>query len=388
MKTVADIKQSVAGLVTGTGLDESGDIDGALERSVREMSQQAYVPEASDYRQFMLFDGVFDYLAPDRIFGSSFVDLRPQGVSRAPFDYAYKVPVATFDRTKCVAPSTGINVTFEWRKGVPIMRLATFNAIPRAILDPMNSTTGWAASGTASGLALDSTVYYEQPASLRFNVAGAGAGILSKTLSSAVDMSSYQGVGTVFVALRINSDADLANFTSLTMRIGSDSSNYSSVTSAQGFLGAIGSERFLLVAFDLSTVTNTGNPNYSSIKYLYAAVNHTGSMSNVRLGYFFASLPLPYELLFKTAAVFLSGTNLSSEITNDSDQIVLNGSAYTILEYQYAVMILLQNGADKTTGLCASYIDTLHNPMRGLYPLYRAENPSQIITTTGNWYED
>ena len=334
----------------------------------------------------MLYDGVFDYPAPSLIFGGALNDLRPQGVSRNPSDYVYKKPIQQFDRTKALLPN-GYDVTFEYNKGAGIMRVAQVKAMAKVTLDSMNSTTGWTAGGTASGLVLDSTVYYESPGSLRFKLTGAGAGTLTKTLSNALSLSTYENVGVGFLAIRTPS---VDTLTSISFDIGSDSANYSRVTETEGFLGAWYVDNFLLVAFDLAGSVNTGTPNFSAIKYLRLTVNHTDTIVNMRFGGLFMSLPSPHELLFQTAAIFINSVTgeMSNTIATDNDQVILNDAAYTIFEYECAKTIIMATGGSLSSGMGQQYQDYLHNKDIGLYPLYQADNPSQEIRTVGNYYDD
>lgn len=384
MKSVGQLKDEVAGLLQGTNLNNVTNLNGAIERAARVLVQQADVPEASGRETYMLYDGVYDYPAPGTIFGGAVNDLRPQGVSRTPLDYVYKQPIQLFDRTKALLPN-GYSLTFEYRKGTGIMRVANTRARQKVLLDPMDSATGWSVGGTASNLAVDETVYYQSPAGLRFNLTGAGTGSLEKTLSSPIDLTSYQGVGVGFLAIDTPSATDL---TSIEFRIGSDPSNYYSVTSTEGFLGSWVANDYLLVAFDLADATTVGSPVITAMDYLGVFIAHSASMSNMRTGYLFISLPSPNELLFQSAAVFMaSGSNPSNTISDDNDSVILNDAAYTIFVHECALTISLQNGGSLSTPSVQMLTDTLHNKDRGLYVLYRANNPSNQLRSVGSYYE-
>lgn len=384
MKTVGDLSDGVAGLLTGTNLNNVTNLYGAYQRAARTLAQQADIPESTGRQTYNLYDGVYDYLAPTYVFGGAINDLRPQGVSRSQLDYVYKKPILDFDITKAILPN-GCNVTFEWKKGVPIMRVAQTKAQPMILLDSMDLTTGWTAGGSASGLVVDGTVYYQSPASLRFTCTGASTGTLTKTLTTPIDLTTYQGVGVVFLAIDTPS---ATNLTSITLKIGSDSSNYYSVTSTQGFLGAWQANDFsTLVPFDLSTATTTGTPTITAMDYIQISFAHSATLTNMRTGYLFISLPSPYELLYQSTAIFLVKGTLSNDITDDNDQIVLGDAAYNIYEYECARAVILQTGGSFAKGLGAEYTNVLHNKDTGLYPKYRSDNPSEEIREVGSWYD-
>lgn len=394
-KTVSNLKDGVAGILTGINLNNVTNLNEALARAVRVMGNRIDVPEASGRQSFMLYDGVYDYAAPSTIFGSALNDLRPQGIARTLYDENYKQPISLFDRTKALLPN-GYKVTFEYDQGVGIMRVASPNVTPKVLLDPMNATTGWTASGNASSLALDSTVYYQSPGALRFNLAASGTqGLVTKTLTSTLSLTPYQGVGVVFLAVYIPNAAALATITNFALRFGSSSANYYEVTATVGQLGAFVSGKYILVPFDLSTATTPGGtPSITAMNYIRIATNYTGTaVTNLRFGNLFIALPQPHEVLFQSPAIFqTSGSNPSSSITNDNDSVLLNDAAYVIYEHECAMAIAIQ--ASKTTAQ-AVISPILHgvrarNGMMvtpGLYDMYEANNPSGQLRTIGSYYD-
>lgn len=389
MYTVAKYKDSVSGILSGLNLSNVADLNGALERAARTLVQKADVIEANGRQVVTLYDHVFDYAAPATIFGGTVYDFRPQALDRNESDYVYKQYIDQFDRTKLTLPN-GLQLTFESNKGVGILRVASARTTARAVLDPMSDTTGWTAAGSASGLIADATDYYESPDSLRFLLTGASTGTLTKTISAG-DMSTYQGVGVVFLALKIPSTASAATLlSSVAIRLGSSSSAYTTVSATTGFLAAWTLGEWLLVALDLSTGSDTGTPSYTSITYLQVRLTTTATITNMRVGGIWASLPTPYTLIFGSSAIFLpqSGTNsgvAQLTITDDTDLILLNPAAYTLYQWEGAKEVAIQQGGKLSSGN-VMMIDQRLN--KELYPAYEADNPSQEIRVIGNYYDD
>lgn len=386
LHNIGQAKDEIVALLQGQDLSKIGNINGALERAARTVIQQADIPEASGVQPITLYGGVNYYPAPTTIFGTALNLIRRQGDASTPWDYNYKVDIDTFTRGKR-QNMNGYMLDFEYRNGTAILGVSTPNVFPKVIIDPMNATTGWTAGGSASGLAQDTTSYFEQPASLRFNLTGSSAGYIEKTLPNSIDLASYEGVGVVFLAIYT---PNVTNLTSLEVRIGSDSSNYTTVTETEGFLGAFTINNWLLVALDLSTGTDTGTPDYSAIEYVRATVNHTASITNFRMGGLFISLPVPHELLFQSSAIFLaSGASAPTQaITGDGDTILLNDAAYNLFIYESALTIAVQEGGTLETGYVQMLRANLYgagNDM-GLYAMYRADNPSQELRTLGAYY--
>lgn len=393
--TVGDAKDEISGLLTGTNLNNVTDLNGALERAARTVVQRADVPEASEKQNVTLYDGVFDYAAPNTIFGSTIVDLRPQGVSRTPYDIPYKKPIVLFDSTKNYLPN-GYAITFEYDNGTPIMRVASPKPTPQITLDPMTATTGWVAAGSASGLTLDNSVYYQSPASLRFTLTGSSVGTLTKTITG-VNLTSYQGVGVAFLALKIPSSVLATVLSSVVLRIGSSATAYYEVSASQAFLGAFSVGNYTLIALDLSTATTTGSPTITAMTYVQIRLTHTATIVNMYVGGLWISLPFPHELIYQTAAIFMAaGSNPSQSITDDNDTVILNDAAYNIFLHECGVAVAFQQGGTLSSGVIAKLNQDLHGVrarngamiQEGLYDMYRADNPSQELRSVSNYYND
>ncbi len=391
-KSVANLKDSVSGILQGLNLNNVKNLFTAFERTARQLAQNISIPTAMGRQSITLYDGVFDYLAPTDIFGSNVVDMQQQGISRFSDDYVYKQYISDFDRTKSWL-TNGTQITFEARKGTDIIRIVSTRPTPKIELDPFTATTGWTVSGSASGLALDQTVYYQLPGSLRFTCTGSSTGILTKAIPLN-DLTSYVGVGVVFLAIRIPSANSATDLTSITVRLGSDSTNYYEASSTTGFLGAWTVGEFLLVAIDLSTATTTGTPTVTAIDYAQIRIAHTATMTNFYIGDFWIALPSPNTLIYETAAIFkASGSNPSQTISTVSDTVILSDSAYAIYEQECAKAVAKQQGGRLSSGVINNINEDLYgergNPNKpGLYAQYRATDPSQSMQMVGNYYDD
>lgn len=394
MHSVFDLKDSVAGILSGIDIANVDNLNGAFERAARVFVQKAKIPETQGTQNILLYSGVIDYLIDTRIFGTSILDIRPQGQPRWINNFVFKKFGDDFDRQKGYQRQ-GTICTFDYYNGTPIIRIVSSQTLPQIIVDSMSATTGWIASGTASGLTQDSAIYYQQPSSLRFNLTS-GTGILTKTLGNPINISSYQNVGLAFLAIDIPVGATAADLTSIILKLGSDSSNYSSVTQTTGFLGSWIAGNWLLVAFDFSTTSNTGTPNWSAIQYVQVLLASTTTFTNFRVGGLWVAQPSANQILYSSAGFFLQNNLVSQDITTDNDEIILNDSAYSIYEYECAISVLQQTGGGASSS-SMSQLESILNGARtrtgaiitlGLYDLYRGENPSAVLKTVGNYYED
>ncbi len=387
LRNVQQLKESVAGLLTGTNLSNVTNLDTALSRAARYVAQRVDAPEATGREVITLYSGVYYYTAPSNIFGTAVNIIRPQGNKNIPGNYSYKVPIDTFTRGKFQFPN-GYMLDLEYDKGVGVIGVSSNVPLPKVPLSGMSDADDFTAAGSASGLVTDTVNYYEQPASLRFNLAGSSTGTITGTISS-VDLTDYEGVGVVFLAIETPSTTDL---TSITARVGSSASDYVAVTETAGFLGAFQVDTWLLVAFDLAGASETGTMDWSAVDYLQVRIAHTASINNFRLGGMWVAMPSLNEIIYQTAAIFKNLTTgaLSQSIGSDNDLIILNDAAFSILELECAKTVALQMSGGAYTTQIQGFDDILtsaKDPMNGLYARYAANNPSTQLRQIDSYYD-
>lgn len=400
LHNVLQLKDSVAGLLSGLDMTNVADLNGALERAASNVVQLADIPEASGVQNITLFSGVFDYPCDTRIFGTAINDIRPQGINRSPNDFVVKVDQSDFDRTKNYYYPSGTMSTFQYQNGIPIIRIVAPFPVQQIIIDPMNtigtSPNAWVASSTASNLVQDNTNFWQSPASLRFTITGTGTGILTKTLQSPLSISNYQGIGTAFLAIQIPEGATATDLSNINLKLGSDSSNYNLVQANQGFIGSWISGQWLLVAFDFSTASTVGTPNWNAISYVQVLFGTLSTLTNFHMGYLTMSLPSPAQILYQSSAIFIATgtTTTSTTITANTDTIILTPAAYNIYLYESALAVLENVGASQSDATSIKINQKLNGVRArngtmieaGLYDMYRGDNPSQEIRTLGTWY--
>lgn len=392
-ETVANLRDSVSGMLQGLNLNNVKNLNTALERVARQTCTLLDIPETTCKENLVIYDGVTDYPAASNMFGTSIVDLRPQGTTRYIGDTVQKMPGEQFDREKNWVGSE-TDVTVEYDNGAGIVRIVTPYPTPRIELDSMTQTTGWVASGTANSLTTDSTVIWQSPSSLRFNISAAGTAVLAKTIPQ-VDLTSYLGVGVAFLAFRVTAAVPL---TSVTLKIGSDNANYYVVTVTTGFVkGFTDNEWMLTAGFDLANATKVGSPVITKMDYVELDILTSGAISNMWVGDLWIALPYPAQLLYKNCAIFIpSGSSIpQSSITAITDTLTLTDEAYSIYEVQCAIEVAQQQGGTLASGVVATLKEAI-NGVRGyrgvlvqlgLLDTYRANNPSDRLRQTANYYE-
>lgn len=383
-ETVGKLKDGVSGLLTGLNLNNVNNLYGAFERAIKKLVGEIYIPEATGKQSITFYSGVYDYALPTNIFGTTLVDIRPQGEQRNTTDVMYKRGIEVFDRAKGTL-SNGYLVAFEYVKGTGRMRVDNVIARERIVLDTLTDHTDWTLAGTITASYDDETDYWFSPASIRFNQT-TGVGTITRTLESQSDLTDYEGVGVVFLAISMPTA-----LTSVEIRIGSDASNYFSVTETTGHLGAFTTNEWLLIAFDLADATETGTVDITKVDYVQIRTTSGASINNLRVGGLWVSLPSPHDVIYSSGAVFLVGSTVSPTITDDNDEIILQPNAYVIYETKCALEVAFQQGGSLSSPLIKKlktdlYGDPLNRNELGMISQYRAENPSEKVPLIGSWY--
>ncbi len=357
------------------------------------MLQRIDVPEASGIQNLNIYSGIYNYAIDPTIYETDLVDIRPQGIPRTPWDVTTKTNQANFDRTKQFFWG-GTKATFEYNNGVPTIRITSPIPQQYVSIDTCTALGNWIASGTASSLAVDPTIYYQNPASLRFNLT-VGAGLLTDSGFSSLGLSTYEDVGVAFVQVFIPNGATASNLTSITLKLGSDGSNYNSVTATAPMIGTFTTGQWQAVAFDFSTATQTGTPDWSAIDYAQLTFNVIGSITNFHIGSLFIALPSPTQILYQSAAVFIpTGTTTALQtITANTDTIVFNTGAYNIYVYECALGVLENMSGGMGDPMYARIqqrlgVDGQGKVVGGLYSQFAGDNPSQQLRQLGTYYDN
>jgi hypothetical protein len=397
MKIISDLKDSVTGILSGVDLSNVSDVYGCFERSVSTMIQKAKIPEATGIQNITLYSGVTDYLCDTHIYGNEITDIRPQGISRNASNFVTKNFPDDFDRNKGIYTPIQTTSAFEYQNGQPIIKILSPYPKQKVNLDPMTDITGWVVGGSVTNLVKDVSNFYQTPASMRFVLNGASSGTLTKTIST-VDLNQYQNVGVAFLAIEIPPGATATDLTNITLKIGSDSTNYNNITATSGFLGSWVSGNWLIVSFDFSGIGQTGTPNWSKITYLQVGFTHSASITNFRTGGLWISMPTPAQICYQSPAIFLPlGSDVATiDITADTDRIILSNPAYNIYLHECVIAVLENTGAGESDASSVKINQILHGVrgrngaiiQPGLYDLFKGDNPSQSLRQTGSWYEN
>lgn len=226
-----------------------------------------------------LFNDIYDYTLPGDT--KKIIDVQAQ-VDRQELTEWDLVTEEEFDRKKTRLSNLITITDDDMVRRLRISHRVDDKAVILGRMESLNGDgdtwVGYASTGDSDGQAVnDSDVkkdgddYIKGGASLRFSDNGDTTAVsvgLENAGIDAVDLSGYLARGSVFVRARLTMGD--TNITQLTVRLGSDSDNYYSVSDSTTNENLAFQTGWNLVRLDLSGKTTTGTPVDTAIDYVAA----------------------------------------------------------------------------------------------------------------------
>lgn len=228
-----------------------------------------------------LFEDIYDYGAPSDLKGHGVVDIQKQ-VNRQSHDSWILVDEMDFDRYKEVSDQ---RIAIRDFNGSQILRIDGIEGTDNISVHNCDSVTAngtWAVGTDASNITADADNYIKGSASLNFDMAtGAATGYIENTGMTAVDLTNYDEIGSLFVWVFIPdySDAEADTVTNFILRWGNDTSNYWSRTVTTNNEGLTFYDGWNLLRFDWNGATETGTVAPATIDYLRLTVTKSTSLA-------------------------------------------------------------------------------------------------------------
>jgi hypothetical protein len=347
-----------------------------IDRANEYFSTAYRMPTQERKTDVLLFPGVYEYAAPSDL-GAAIPLRKPiSGASAPDFDHVTVRGLArrAYGRQMAVAYDGGTQyLVFRESDGAS------------SVLNACSSLTEdgtWAVSGDGSGLATDESIVSDGPTSLRFDVTGSG-GTTTLTCSGmeAKDVSAYEK-GYAFIDLYVPR-TNVTTLASVTLDIGSDASNYLSVTATTRHRGDAILGGWGKIGFDLTTRTDTGTPDLEAVTYIRMTLDHgtSGTDGTYRVDSVFLALPTYYELPYYSTKNIEDATGARKQkVTATSDTVLCPDefrSAYAYKAMQLAAVEALQDA-----GL-ANYFSGELSPKEATL---RARFPVQERRSSTSWY--
>ena len=210
-----------------------------------------------------LFNDIYQYAAPTDIDGGKLIGIQPQSMNRDRNNIWSLVTEEEFDIRK----QTDYNlVAFADHTYVRTLLISAFNsnlkeltiAQLQALTGDATNGTSWSSIGQATNLQTDTYNFIKGSGSIEFDIqtGGSTAGIQLSNVNT-FDLTQYISAGSIFTWAYIN---NASNITSITLQLGTNSSNYYQMTATTPNDGTTFVNGWNLVRFDMNNKTKIGSP--------------------------------------------------------------------------------------------------------------------------------
>lgn len=327
-------------------------------------------------------EGITVYDLPDRF--KALVDIRPAKNESTEFKF---VTNNSFDRKSIYPNRCAIRVI----DGKQRMRLkySGFNMLVHNLGSTSDNGTV-TAGGDASNLTQDLYETNGSASGLKFDYDGT-SGTITVTGMDSLDLTRYQDRSKLYMDIKLPS---VTNFSSITLKIGNDASNYYSISATTDHLGESPvANEYTTIAFDWASASETGSVDITAMDYvqLTLAYGSSTTMTAVRIENLYISENIPVTIEYYTTNMVydVSGTARTSEFNDSSattDYPLFSGDwdyalepfIDSILEY-----IFFMTGETAEMETVQRNISSRISPLKARLPS-RRRYPEMTITTDTN----
>jgi len=326
-----------------------------------------------------IHESVYDYPVPTDLKGRKVIDIRPQ-VRRGVRDNFTQRFSEKFDYDKALR-----TFSIKHNDAVKTVRISQSGNAPTVLhdCDSITANGTWAVSSDASTLTVDSIDYVSGSASLKFNLASSGSsGILENSTFTSFDLSTDQQVAEFFAWVYIPTGTGL---TSVTLRVGSGSGAYWSVSATTAFDSTAFRNGWNLVKWAWADMTQTGTVDETAINYLRFAFAYNGTAQvGVRIDSIFVSRGSLYEMEYYSKFLFRSSAGTWKEEVSDlSDIVNLDTESYNLYLYEIQLCAIQQQQGENM----GADLRWVNDELTKLYDQYNADNPSEWERPKSSYWE-
>lgn len=333
--TVATLKDDIEAQMHGTTLNKVQGVDALINRAGRQVLMDVDPQETKRLMPIAnaIYDDVKIYTAPVDLKGDKIIDIRPQLNRSAQRDNFTKVHNEIFDLKKA-----GNTFSLEHRDSVKFLRLSkeltTGVTIHKA--DSITDNGTWAVGDDATNLTRDTLNFVGGNAALNFDLNGAGTtAFIENSTMDAVDLTDHEDVGALFLFVYL---PNASAITDVTLRWGSSTSDYWSVTVTAPHVGTAFQNGWNLLRFDWNGAAVTGSPTVTAVDTLRVALTYDGTAdTDIRVDNIVSRLGEIWETLYYSKYLFRTSAGVwGEEVTADSDSINLDTDSYNLLVFKGA----------------------------------------------------
>jgi hypothetical protein len=214
--------------------------------------------------------------------------------------------------------------------------------------------------------------------------AGGSTGYLENTTSQAVDLTTnYNNNADNFFEVYL---PKASAFTSINFRLGSTSANYYSASVTTDAFGNAFQTGWNLIKVPFTSMSTTGTPVLTSIKYIRVTFTYDGTQQNqVLINQFFSRIGFIFNVEYYSKYLFRDAITgiFQEKVTADSNIINLDTDGYNLFLFASGAEIVQQ-----TQGLDALFYDAgaFENRYQGSLTTYKNKYKSELIKPQSYYY--
>lgn len=352
--SILDLKNDLTGMLHGTTINSIQNVDGAINRSARQLLMDIDPQETKRQVEFVapIFDTVYDYPIAADVKGNKIIDIYPQ-VNRLPTDIWTQAYNQAFDVTKLGIFTLKNMFTINFNSSLKTIRINAPWLNAPVILNQIEAiaTNGtWAVGGTGSNLAVNNSNFVQGAGSLQFD-ATTGVAYIENSTMSALDLTAQLDQSSFFVWVYVPTGANLND---VRLRVGSSPSSYYFMIATSTQQGTAFQNGWNLCQFPWSSASTIGSPTITSIKYARVELNMLANATAVKVNGLNSILGTILAYSYYSKYLFRNASTgvYQETVLDDSDLINLDTDSYNLLTFQ-----VLYQATQQQQGLDASFYD-------------------------------
>lgn len=262
----------------------------------------------------------------------------------------------------------------------------------------INTATAYDENGTWVGASAVSGVYTDEyegftwPSSVAFTYTGT-SGTLTNSTMNPVQMDMFENRSNLYCDIYISDTSDLTSFS---LKWGSSSTDYNTVTSTTDYLGEAFQVGWNRVKFAWNNVTTVGTPDVSAIDYLQLTIAYGSDPGGVlmRVQNFFVSENVPMTLRYYSNNMVYdvsaaAQTQVFTDVSATTDYPLWSGQWDAVTEqFVNSVMEIAfwMTGEYNDMTVAQNKIAEIVTPLKARYPTQKRQT-SFFLTTDTNLNE-
>jgi hypothetical protein len=341
-----------------------------------------------------LLNDVYEYSAPTDLKGQSIIDIIPQ-INRGRNQYWELTTQEEFDRYKqegrfdywgdySDTENNERNFVSIGNNSQTKTLLLSMSVDDNSItIDPLDSIGSWTGFGDGENLVVDNINYVKGSASINWDINASGgttAGITNSNVPT-FDVGDYKTEGYIFVWAYLSSKTNVTNFI---IRVGSDSSNYYSMTATTKNDGTAFEDGWNLIRFNFSGKSTTGTPDDDACKYVSLYMTKAGAKVNetdYRFDQIIMSKGIPFNVLYYSSYPWQTSAGVwIANSTADTDYLNANSDEYDMYIESCRAEVYRELKDFNQMTLSKNELKTLSDN-------YKTINPSESLTLTNKYWD-